>query len=175
MLMQKIPDPWTQITQKLTYLISSINRLIQLMERQRAGDGDSTMLHPSVSYGIAFHGQDKREHLFAFAQRYLAMRRAQRGGLTKLFHDPAWDIMIDLFVMGSAGKKVTVNSACIASGSPPTTALRYIVQLERHGMIYSLDDRHDQRLRIIKLTAAGEEFVMDCLKPLAQIGEPIAG
>ena len=42
-----------------------------------------------------------------------------------LFGEPAWDILVDLFIHQSRGKRVSVTSSCIASRVPPTTALRF--------------------------------------------------
>jgi hypothetical protein len=43
-----------------------------------------------------------------------------------LFADPAWDILIDLFIASEEDQRISVSSACIGSAVPTTTALRYI-------------------------------------------------
>ena len=42
------------------------------------------------------------------------------------FADPAWDMLLDLFVQAESGNKVYVSSLCMASAVPTTTALRWI-------------------------------------------------
>src|SRR5690606_28555572 len=46
-----------------------------------------------------------------------------------LFADPAWDILLDLTAARVERTRVSVTSLCIASGVPPTTALRWIRQM----------------------------------------------
>jgi hypothetical protein len=36
----------------------------------------------------------------------------------ELFKDPAWDILLDLYVARADGRGISVSSACIASGAP---------------------------------------------------------
>ncbi|MCB2078548.1 MAG: MarR family transcriptional regulator, partial [Novosphingobium sp.] len=45
-----------------------------------------------------------------------------------LFADPAWDMLLDLTAARAEHARVSVTSLCIASGVPPTTALRWISQ-----------------------------------------------
>ncbi len=44
----------------------------------------------------------------------------------ELFADPAWDMLLDLTAARVEARRVSVTSLCIASGVPPTTALRWI-------------------------------------------------
>ncbi|MEQ1496622.1 MAG: MarR family transcriptional regulator, partial [Novosphingobium sp.] len=46
-----------------------------------------------------------------------------------LFADPAWDMLLDLTAARAEHVRVSVTSLCIASGVPPTTALRWIGQM----------------------------------------------
>ena len=52
-----------------------------------------------------------------------------------LFSEPGWDMLLDLFVQRVAGKPVHVTSAIIAGAAPPTTSLRWLAVLERHGLV----------------------------------------
>jgi hypothetical protein len=69
-----------------------------------------------------------------------------------IFGEPAWDIVIDLFLSHLMHKNISVSSACLASNVPPTTALRHIVRLESRGMIMRVGDETDQRRVWLKLT-----------------------
>src|SRR6478752_3443507 len=77
--------------------------------------------------------------------RQIAATRARRAQHFRgeLFAEPAWDMLVDLFIAHLEGQQVYVSSLCIAAGVPPTTALRYIQDLERNGEIISSPDNLD--------------------------------
>lgn len=81
-------------------------------------------------------------------------RRRERlfGACEALFRDPAWDIMLDLFIQTSAGHSVCVTSAAIASRMPQTTGLRWVRQLARCGLVRSVPDPCDARRAHLQLT-----------------------
>ena len=60
--------------------------------------------------------------------------------------------MLDLFVRQHSGLQTTVSSACHASFSPVTTALRYLAILTERNMIEREYDPVDQRRVFVKLT-----------------------
>lgn len=69
-----------------------------------------------------------------------------------LFADPAWDMLLDLTASRLEGKRVSVTSLCIASGVPPTTALRWIGQMVDAGLFVRLSDGADKRRAFIDLS-----------------------
>jgi len=75
----------------------------------------------------------------------------------ELFADPAWDILLDLAVARAEHTRVSVTSLCIASGVPPTTALRWIGQMTEAGLLERVQDESDRRRAFITLSdrAAG--------------------
>lgn len=79
-------------------------------------------------------------------------RRAEVFGEETIFGEPAWDILLDLFVAGERGKRVAVTSACIGSGVPSTTALRWLNVLEARGLVEREDDNADARRSFVRLT-----------------------
>ena len=70
----------------------------------------------------------------------------------ELFADPAWDILLDLTAARAEHTRVSVTSLCIASGVPPTTALRWIGQLTAAGLLERVQDETDRRRAFIALT-----------------------
>lgn len=166
MLMEKIDDPWKRVSSALsdlTYLI----RQIAGEEGQFQG-ANAFQLRKDI--GTKRGADDippavaNVQRKLSFAKLYLTVRRERCSLHPKLFGDPAWDILIDLFVSKAEGRQVTISSACIASCSPPTTALRYLGQLEAIGLICSNADRHDKRLRVVCLSTSGEAMVGDFLE-----------
>lgn len=69
-----------------------------------------------------------------------------------LFADPAWDMLLDLTAARAEHQRVSVTSLCIASGVPPTTALRWIGQMSEAGLLERIEDETDRRRAFIQLT-----------------------
>jgi hypothetical protein len=69
-----------------------------------------------------------------------------------LFADPAWDMLLDLTAARVEHTRVSVTSLCIASGVPPTTALRWIGQMTDAGLLARVEDETDRRRAFITLT-----------------------
>lgn len=69
-----------------------------------------------------------------------------------LFADPAWDMLLDLTASRVEHTRVSVTSLCIASGVPPTTALRWISQMTDAGLLERSEDETDRRRAFIQLT-----------------------
>lgn len=86
--------------------------------------------------------------------RKIIRQRQQRGRHfdAALFADPAWDMLLDLTAARVEHKRVSVTSLCIASGVPPTTALRWIGQMIDAGLFVRLCDDSDRRRAFIELT-----------------------
>ena len=69
-----------------------------------------------------------------------------------LFGDPAWDMLLDLTAARAEHARVSVTSLCIASGVPPTTALRWIGQMTEAGLFQRVEDDADRRRAFVALT-----------------------
>lgn len=69
----------------------------------------------------------------------------------KLFADPAWDMMLDLFAARLKHQQVSVSSLCMASGVPPTSARRWIDALVSRGLFERQADPNDGRRIFISL------------------------
>jgi len=82
-------------------------------------------------------------------------RRAAIFGNPDLFGEPAWDILLDLYIAHVERKDVSVSSACIGSAAPPTTGLRWLGVLADHGLVLREHDPADQRRVLVRLTPAG--------------------
>jgi hypothetical protein len=70
----------------------------------------------------------------------------------ELFADPAWDMLLDLTAARAEHARVSVTSLCIASGVPPTTALRWIGHMTEAGLFQRVEDDTDRRRAFIALT-----------------------
>jgi DNA-binding MarR family transcriptional regulator len=90
------------------------------------------------------------------ARRILAMRRLRDRLLGAFFAEPAWDILLELYVQSHAGRTVTVSQLSLSTGAPATTALRWINTMAKEGLLARRSDDADARRVIVSLTADGE-------------------
>lgn len=106
------------------------------------------------------------QSLCVIAQAEYRTRRS-RDALFKtegLFSEPAWDILLDLFIAYVGGKTISISSACIASCVPQTTALRWIDALESAGFVGRYADPKDRRRSLLKLTPVGLNLMLQYLQ-----------
>jgi DNA-binding transcriptional ArsR family regulator len=71
------------------------------------------------------------------------------------FADPAWDILLDLFISHVRGAQSTVGDVCLASTVSASTVLRWILVLEREGIVERRPDSNDRRRILVSLSAKG--------------------
>jgi CheY-like chemotaxis protein len=85
-----------------------------------------------------------------------------------LFADPVWDILLDLTSARLEGSPVTVMSACAAAQVPTTTALRYLRQMEKMGLVKRTTDVADKRRVHVQITDKTFETMVDYLRAIGQ-------
>lgn len=107
-----------------------------------------TALAESTGAKTEVHTPDRRE----FARRVLRVRQQRNAILgADSFRDPAWDMLLDLYVQETGSAGTMVSALCIASGVPQTTALRYIYRLEQLGLVRTTGHPTDQRRTMVSL------------------------
>ncbi|WP_371815547.1 MarR family transcriptional regulator [Erythrobacter sp. JK5] len=137
------------------------DQLMAIAQQLRDGDLEPK---PATSApdagGYQARSQDKpapHDDYLAIARRTYAVRRQRAAifGSSELFGEPAWDILLDLFIAQAEGKTVSVSSACIGSAAPPTTGLRWLGVLADQGLVLREQDADDQRRVLVRLTERG--------------------
>lgn len=100
---------------------------------------------------------DDLPRLVDLARRFYRSRRMRSRlfGDDQLFGEPAWDLLLDLFVAQSDGKHLSVTAACIGAAVPTSTALRWLLILEERGLVHRENDPTDARRVFLKLTDDG--------------------
>jgi DNA-binding MarR family transcriptional regulator len=98
------------------------------------------------------HGELPQEALDSARAAYAARRLRDRMFGDQLFSDPAWDLLLDLYIAHWEGRQVSVKSACIAASVPQTTALRYIAHLVELAMIKRSSHPVDARIKFLQLS-----------------------
>lgn len=92
--------------------------------------------------------------LLVLTRCYLRARRLREGLFQeRIFADPAWDMLLELFACKLEGKKLSVSDACNAASVPPTTALRWVDRLEEFGLVARSPDPADSRRIYVDITA----------------------
>lgn len=135
-------------------LIAAANEMLGTardLERLAAndlGEGDDKP-EQSAAGNVA----DQPYYLDLARRAYSNRRRRDTIFRSRMFGEPAWDILLDLFIAAKVGKRVSVTSACIGSAVPNTTALRWITVLEAQGYLVRENDTADARRAFLRLTA----------------------
>lgn len=102
--------------------------------------------------------------LAAYAESlYQERRRRSRHFPLHLFAEPAWDILLDLFVNGVRHRAISMTSACIAGGIPATTGLRWLGLLEKEGLLLRETSGDDARVTLVRLSERGMDAVRNYL------------
>lgn len=81
--------------------------------------------------------------------------------------EPVWDMLLDLFIAACESKRISVSSACIASGVPPTTALRYLMKMEQYGLVERTDDDTDGRRIYVAISPSARQSISEWLESAA--------
>lgn len=132
------------------------------------GDDSGGSVTPDSELGMSALVQDSagnhEKDALDFARRIVSRRRLRAHFLPgEIFGEPAWDMLLDLFVAFYENKPISVSSACIASGAPATTALRWLARLELLGLVKRTSDHKDRRRIHVAITSKGKQAVVDWL------------
>jgi len=86
--------------------------------------------------------------------RFRDLRNEMFAG--QLFADPAWDMLLEIFLCDLTQQRISVSAACAGSRVPPTTGLRWARLLEKRGLITRRNDPLDSRR--VHLSLSEEAF-----------------
>lgn len=153
----------------LLRLTEQVGQIAEKLERL-GDDGDMALNSPATAFRFDYDDGGARSER---AEMAVGQRRVQRPALPdarlvrkiiaqrqmrsrffdgELFADPAWDMLLDLTAARVEHVRVSVTSLCIASGVPPTTALRWIGQMKDAGLLERVEDETDRRRAFIALS-----------------------
>lgn len=94
--------------------------------------------------------------LLARARQARQLRATMSGFLpADLLVDPAWDMVIDLFIAAATGEPLFVKDLILMSGESPASALRRIDRLQTASLLTRLVDPRDHRRVQVRLTNKG--------------------
>lgn len=119
---------------------------------------------------VAAHAPAVDERLTTAAAWMKARDERDRIFGADLFFDPAWNMLLDLYVNECRGAVVSVSSLCIAARVPSTTALRWLTMLEKRGLIARRADDYDRRRSFLFLTDEGRSKIESTLDRARETG-----
>ncbi|TCP88739.1 winged helix DNA-binding protein [Sphingomonas sp. PP-CE-1A-559] len=94
--------------------------------------------------------------LVDMARRLYELRKVRDAMLgDALFSEPAWDILLDLFISEHEQRRLSVSAVCIGARAPSATALRYLTMLQDADLVERIRDARDGRRSHVQLTALG--------------------
>lgn len=109
-------------------------------------------------------GPDEARLAAIAQQKYDNRRRRDAIFQSGMFAEPAWDMLLDLYVQQHLKRPVSIHSLCIAAAVPPTTALRWIGKLVDGGMMVRVPSRRDNRVVHVALSDRGREYMEEYLR-----------
>lgn len=90
-------------------------------------------------------------------QAYAARRERRHFFDPALFADPAWDILLAMYCAHLAGKQLSVSSVVQSTEIPYTTGLRWLVHMEKSGLVSRTPHATDGRVALTELTPLAVE------------------
>ncbi|HMI19055.1 MAG TPA: hypothetical protein VK533_05880 [Sphingomonas sp.] len=130
-------------------------------------DRQTRKLIQDAKRAVAMHSADMTE----FARQVLAGRKQRdRYFDPMLFSNPAWDILLNLFVADADGRPVTVLESCLASTVPQGVALRWLGYLKQEEMVIETPDPARPRQTIIRLSDQTRMAISAYLGSLVSLG-----
>ena len=80
-----------------------------------------------------------------------------------LFGEPAWDMLLDLFIARVRGARVSTTSLCLAAKVPQATGLRWVGELVKAGYARRYRAPDDARLKLVEITPEGFRLMRRCV------------
>jgi DNA-binding MarR family transcriptional regulator len=139
------------------------------------GQVQSHDLPHDLKGGLAFRIAIKGDLTKAKWCRQLLRARRDRNRFfgEHLFGDPAWDMLLELYAAELSQRRVSVGGLAAGSGTPMTTALRWIDALVKDGLAERRPDPLDARRVFVSLTKKGSHAMDAYLQSLPPTVNPL--
>lgn len=111
----------------------------------------------------AFKMEHRAKDLQDLAQELLRLRLERHRRLPMDATGPVWDLMLALFDAGIDRHRLSVGDLAVRAHVARTTAVRWLRQMERHGLVSLLSDPRDKRLVRVSLTKSGGRIMESLL------------
>ena len=149
--------------------ITALNDVVRKIGEVLLDYSSPTSSGSSAPVNQAYPTETKPDTALAiFAHKiYLSRRdRENTKSLSGIFGEPAWDILLDLFIAHARNKFISITDSGIAGQVPVTTALRWLWILEKAGLIERQPDKTDKRRSFVMLSANGLAYMRKTLETI---------
>lgn len=105
-------------------------------------------------------GEDPAEGRLDLCEALLVKRQLlTRHATHRMFVDPAWDMLVDLYI--ARARQVQISSTSLAYGAnvPLSTATRLVQEMERHQLVTKVLDAQDRRRTFLQISDAGAALI----------------
>lgn len=150
------PDQFTSRPRKNPVTLSpdeavQTANLLQLLLEQANANAPATATGGSAEVAPRTTGKAGRLRMLA---RDVFLRRSARNRFIEapVFGEPAWDMLLALYVAELTGAKYTVTQVSSYSGTPATTALRWLDHLEKQQYVSRSRSSKDGRCIFVELS-----------------------
>lgn len=147
-----------RLLRKLMPEDNSLATLMRTVDRVKHAD------QPAVSH-------DTRSLMSIARQVYVRRRARARYFSDAFFDEPGWDMLLGLYASEDSGVRQTVKGVVDFASCAPSTALRYVNELVREGLIERRPNPVDLRSNFICLSDKGRLAMEQYLSMLIETGQ----
>jgi hypothetical protein len=110
----------------------------------------------------------ENDHVASLAAAILAFRRSRSKILPpELFAEPAWDLLLELFVADAQGRRLTARQVCDRANVPPSVMSRWLKHLSQNSFVVGDGEGElDDLLTLSAEMLAKMEIMMDHARQL---------
>ena len=146
--------------------LRDVARLFKLLvDPAMLGNGFSELLSTQPKPGPR---GEEREALVSRARKLLAVRRMRKQYFDRdIFGEPAWEILLALYVTDDAGARLTLTKLAEWIEAPLTTVIRWVRALEDQSLVGRVEHPTDRRIIFIRLLDKGRTALDSYLAAIA--------
>lgn len=145
----------TELEESVHHTQDALDQIIEILAKLRSGQAGVEGIE-----AVAEAEAGEMEKLARMARRLIALREVRQRFLPSgYFDEPAYNILLDLFVAHCENRVTYVHDACVASQSPMSTALRWVSVIVNDGFAIRHRDVVDGRRTILEITPKGVDAV----------------
>ena len=131
-------------------------RLLRLFSDPAAHGSAFSGLFPPI--GESSTGLPDRQTLLSRARIVLNGRRARKSFFRRdLFGEPAWEIILALYVAEEMAGRLTISKLAEEVEAPLSTVIRWVKTLEEESLVVRVDHPTDRRTVFIRLLEKGRK------------------
>lgn len=108
------------------------------------------------------------------ARQIMERRRLREKGFRPTFFgEPAWEMLLELYIRESSGASTTVEQLQAGSGSPASTVERWLQLLERDGLVNRRSHPVDHGTEFVELADPARESLETYFKAIGRLSDRV--